>query len=1658
MHGRNFFCDSQADAEWRLVLTYLIATHGEHAAAELDREKSAIRDKEKEVFGMLRTLEFNRHEHQPLCEELKHLYTAITRARVRLVIYEQDARKRAPMFHYLKHMQLVEPVSLFETSSSSSSSKGAALHAHAGMMRKTTTQEWQRQGANLLDNGLYLLAIKCFRKSGDAALEAEATAEQIVNHKVHPMTKESKLLLTKDQREAREREYLEAGELFLRAGKWEKAARCFFEAQELGYSAQLYMQLALQNNDEEFAKKAATCLRIIGDEQKLEELYRSMGKFRKLLRSFKDQAKYVEAVRQLDAAPSFKAPPDLSLQVFLPLAAAEVHAPSLSADGLDKKRQQEFLSLVARIQPDSQQVSLLRLYGYRDEMVEKLIEMRAYADAADEMCKAGRMCEACELLESVPYVDRAHLACSVQLHVRYARSLLKHDESMQSKSNGGPKKAWTEHSKKNSSSGACSVTSEGYFRALLRAAAVHDKLVQYDKEEFEKAQRVGNRFLIDQMQERIVMDDYDSRLLLLEIALCVQAEERKTRFEHLLEVCTESAHPCRLMQAIAKHQLLKLGKGRVHDAKDVVQSLAAIERDFAQAKRDRSKELELRQYELACGISRLHGVPYVPAAVADFLGRLHVDVGSSPTVRGEHQVQEERFHESLLRLLRTVMLDALRIFVAKLEAARSAGTEDKTLLALLNVWAVATGLKKLEDRKPSNGEAAHVVPACPLVQDTGNFKSLFNQGRMKSACITAQDLLCPSLLRVRGVRAEHMINTKGEWREEIREASQHLKMYAWDEKKKFEQKHVRKSGHAHTLSRILCLFEALDCETDRAHVLKALQQSPYSNLHVADVVMSQNKCLFAAYLLLDHIFQNMGPHMPINTWEVLEFALAEACVIVSCTASGEDWSVVSRGDEIPVTHASTYMTAESAVKYQNSNRWMPPHAENAYKVLFGALQLCSTQLKRAEDERGAANSEFQALKRHVALMVWLVVLTMLIDIARTRTLDYPRTAWDTLWPRRLHQAVVKLRLEAPCAGKKACNEVFDFMPDCAPDSKAAVAVLPSVLARLMRDAGSAITRVDNPQHTSRDGLRFDIAEVAAEELLELDRLALKGALLVSESLRSDPVAQYDGKDGSAAGAQSAFGAENHGSSPRGETEAMGARIGIGRLNPLAQPFELSSSAAFDVQENDKVYKEECAARLVTGFIRRAAAACKKARERESVQAASLRAQATQSVSADFQASCSPGMSASHVIHGGSALAAQSDNQAQQLRPSTYVQYAGTHSQSPNAPFQQQLQQQAHSLAVAGAQPSTGQCIHRPANQENYMRNQLPQTNTSFNTYQQTPGRFPLQNMYNSTVQQQQQQHIGQSFSDPHGRLRRYAMHVVNAWGIQDHGKIGVNWIAQANEPQYALILQGWQQFRQFYDMYVCPPLCWCDQALVELQTHHQTSFGIPALDVQIDKVRHGLIAAINNLLNLIGELDSVRWLPWQNSSAYKARPLAAVIQQASQDMQNRCIPMAQEVLACIQSTKMQMQMQRGAVWGQGAHVQGQMLGSGGAAPHMYASSAQNMSMVTQAPALTHMNVHQQHSSSGQGVYLAGQPVHSTHTHSAQGNQYTNPQFLDGSIRGGVAEDLNHLDRDIDHGIVSMAEHEEVGWKEVKERRTQRSRNKSRKQRGSRAKEGSVRQT
>lgn len=118
----------------------------------------------KEILGTSpRSLDFDGKEHLALLDEFKCLYTAITRAKCNLWVYDTNSNKRLPMFDYWVKRGLVEVkcefneglVPVFKRSLSSS-------------------QEWEESGDELMKNDVYDQAEQCYMKAGALLKQLDA--------------------------------------------------------------------------------------------------------------------------------------------------------------------------------------------------------------------------------------------------------------------------------------------------------------------------------------------------------------------------------------------------------------------------------------------------------------------------------------------------------------------------------------------------------------------------------------------------------------------------------------------------------------------------------------------------------------------------------------------------------------------------------------------------------------------------------------------------------------------------------------------------------------------------------------------------------------------------------------------------------------------------------------------------------------------------------------------------------------------------------------------------------------------------------------------------------------------------------------------------------------------------------------------------------------------------------------------------------------------------------------------------------------------------------------------------------------------------------------------------------------------------------------------
>lgn len=176
-----------------------------------------------------RPLEFSERLHKPLNAELKYLYTAITRAKCNLWIYDADEKKRLSVFDYWLRRSLVKVVRVGEREEDDSILFTAT----------STPEQWLEQGDYFKKKGLWDPAIKCYKKAGTELLEKEAEAYYFAQR-------------AKQVRSSREQQQLfeKAAECFLLCDHNQhnvaflaNAARCLKNAKKHSEAAKLFERL-----------------------------------------------------------------------------------------------------------------------------------------------------------------------------------------------------------------------------------------------------------------------------------------------------------------------------------------------------------------------------------------------------------------------------------------------------------------------------------------------------------------------------------------------------------------------------------------------------------------------------------------------------------------------------------------------------------------------------------------------------------------------------------------------------------------------------------------------------------------------------------------------------------------------------------------------------------------------------------------------------------------------------------------------------------------------------------------------------------------------------------------------------------------------------------------------------------------------------------------------------------------------------------------------------------------------------------------------------------------------------------------------------------------------------------------------------------------------
>jgi hypothetical protein len=166
----DFFADSPASAdEWRTIVWYM----------EQKIKKGQQPDKEfSSKFGPVRGVrdfETERSRYCKIMEELKQLYTAFTRARVSLFMFDSSESKRQPMYHALVSMGLAKLLDMHDVNEQLKGDnldldKGERAQVARIRAKSSTPEEYRKAGKQLYDMGLFDAAIHPFTQSGDTGL------------------------------------------------------------------------------------------------------------------------------------------------------------------------------------------------------------------------------------------------------------------------------------------------------------------------------------------------------------------------------------------------------------------------------------------------------------------------------------------------------------------------------------------------------------------------------------------------------------------------------------------------------------------------------------------------------------------------------------------------------------------------------------------------------------------------------------------------------------------------------------------------------------------------------------------------------------------------------------------------------------------------------------------------------------------------------------------------------------------------------------------------------------------------------------------------------------------------------------------------------------------------------------------------------------------------------------------------------------------------------------------------------------------------------------------------------------------------------------------------------------------------------------------------
>ncbi|CAC5423625.1 unnamed protein product [Mytilus coruscus] len=252
----NVFKHSKASKDWRVVTSFIkdVRKSQSEAVGGITR----LRDDNIRT----RHLEFDPHLHKILNSELKQLYTAVTRARVNVWIFDEDEDIRLPMFEFFNALNLVQTVSNISDIES--------------FAKPSLEEDWIKRGEEFMRNHLYSFAADCFKKGGDE--KKEKLADAFIHY-------EQARQNPKEMRKS----FYKSAELFLELGKYTNAGKCLENTKDFRLAAQLYEK---RNQH----RKAGHMYKILKETEKSAKCFERIGYYNEAIECFLQQNMFKEAM------------------------------------------------------------------------------------------------------------------------------------------------------------------------------------------------------------------------------------------------------------------------------------------------------------------------------------------------------------------------------------------------------------------------------------------------------------------------------------------------------------------------------------------------------------------------------------------------------------------------------------------------------------------------------------------------------------------------------------------------------------------------------------------------------------------------------------------------------------------------------------------------------------------------------------------------------------------------------------------------------------------------------------------------------------------------------------------------------------------------------------------------------------------------------------------------------------------------------------------------------------------------------------------------------------------------------------------------------------------------------------------------------------------